>query len=64
MHIADPVVKICPKCASEKTTVRPRSRLEAVFALGTKMQKYVCLECGKAFEAADRRRFKRSAAAR
>jgi transposase-like protein len=63
MKIADPVIKSCPACGSEKTTVKRRSALESVLAIGSSLQKYVCRDCGKSFEAADRRRFKRPAKA-
>jgi hypothetical protein len=60
MKIADPVIKVCPSCRSERTNVVQRRGLEKLLAMGTKLLKYECADCGKAFEAADRRRFDRS----
>jgi transposase len=60
MKIADPVVKACPACNSERTTVVERRGFEKLLAMNTRLLKYACEECGKTFEAADRRRFKRS----
>jgi len=59
MKVADPVVKLCQKCGSERTSIQPRSTLDLVLTLGSKPHKYLCLDCGYTFRAADRRRFKR-----
>src|ERR1019366_893696 len=56
MKIAIPVVKQCLKCGSERTVICSRSGLEWLLVLVTRLRKYRCLDCGRSFRAADRRR--------
>lgn len=61
VSIALPVVKACPACGSEKTSIVPRKGLELLAAAVTHLRKYECRECGRAFRAGDRRRKSRVA---
>jgi hypothetical protein len=58
--VAIPVSKPCPKCFSEKSTLVPMKGLEKFFAGKNDLKKYQCLDCGHAFQAADRRRVPRT----
>ena len=56
-----PIFKECPACRSEKTRIQERSAVEKVFSFAIRLRKYKCLDCGKVFSAADRRRLDRNA---
>lgn len=56
MHIASPVVKACPACGSERTKICESSPLLIML---TRRRKYRCIDCGRPFRAADRRRYRR-----
>jgi hypothetical protein len=58
--IAIPVVKLCPACSSEKTAICARSGLQRLLGLARRLRKYRCLDCGRLFRAADRRRYRRT----
>ena len=60
MPSAIPVNKTCPSCGSEKTAFTPLTALQRLLAAGSGLRKYRCADCGRGFQAADRRRFSRS----
>jgi hypothetical protein len=59
IKVADPVVKPCPACASEKTAIQPLLRWESLLGITRRLRKYRCLACSHEFRAADRRKFRR-----
>jgi transposase len=61
MPIAASFSKPCPSCGSEKTEYVQQSTLGKLKILVTQLHQYKCSQCGKTFEAGDRRRYKRGA---
>ena len=52
----------CPKCASDRLSIRNVNGFERVIHFLTGMRKYRCRECNFAFRTPDRRRFPRESA--
>ncbi|MDE3196318.1 MAG: hypothetical protein KGN84_08235 [Acidobacteriota bacterium] len=54
----------CPRCGSDNLMIRQRTGFERIVLAFTGNRKYICLDCGRAFRAPDRRKKPRSEKAR